>query len=246
MPADRRLPAASRRRGLTMTSGLKLRLAPRDRDFFDLLERSAKDTVRSAGELEELAHFFPERRDLVDRLHARMLDSDGRTIRIVARASAMFVTPLEREDIVALATDLDEIVRAMHSTAALFDVYGVDYMRPQARRQTQLIAAAVTELSSAVMQLRRAESVSAYARTIREQVEQGDDVTRDGLRELFRENPTASELIRWKDLYDRLHATLELIRRAVARTEGIAAKTGYAERRRLVFAACPRSAASQR
>ena len=38
------------------------RLAPRDRDFFDLLEGSAKDTVRSAGELEELAHFFPERR----------------------------------------------------------------------------------------------------------------------------------------------------------------------------------------
>jgi uncharacterized protein Yka (UPF0111/DUF47 family) len=98
----------------------------------------------------------------------------------------MFVTPLEREDVVALATDL----------------------------------------SSAVKQLRRAESVSAYARTIREHIEQGDDVTRDGLRELFRENATASELIRWKDLYDRLQGMLDLIRRAAARTEGIAAKTG--------------------
>ena len=138
----------------------------------------------------------------------------------------MFVTPLEREDIVALATDLDEIVRAMHSTAALLDVYGVDRIRPQARRQTQLILAAVTELSSAVMLLRRADSVSAHTTTVREHVEQGDQVTRDGLRELFQENPTASELIRWKEIYERLQATLDLIRRAAAHTEGIAAKTG--------------------
>ena len=209
-----------------MTGGLKLRLAPRDRDFFDLLESSGEDAVRSATELEELAHFFPERRDLVDCLHERVLDSDRRTIRIVARASAMFVTPLEREDIVALATDLDDIVRAMHSTAALFDVYGIDHMRPQARRQTRLIAAAVTELSSAVMQLRRAESVSTYTRTIREHVEQGNDVARDGLRDLFRESASAAELIRWKDLYDRSQAMLDLTRRAAARTEAIAAKAG--------------------
>ena len=89
---------------------------------------------------------------------------------------------------------------------------------------TQLVARCGKELTAALALLRQAGDVAPHTDAIRALVQDGDDVARAGLGELFSEEPSPIELVRWKDLYERLQATLTAARRAAATLDMIAVK----------------------
>ena len=125
-------------------SGLKFRLAdalaPRELAFFSLLDAAGSNAAAATAIFNELAHFFPERHDLREEilLHAR--ESDRIPREPSDRLSATFVTPIEREDLQAQASAIDDLVRTSHAVAALFDIYLDERVRAATRRLTQLLA----------------------------------------------------------------------------------------------------------
>jgi uncharacterized protein Yka (UPF0111/DUF47 family) len=154
--------------------------------------------------------------------HAR--ESDRLTAAIRAHVSATFVTAIEREDALTLSAALDDLVRGAHAVAALLAVYQVEAVRPQARRVTQLIAGNAKALAAAIEPLHHAGDVVPHTDEVRTRAGEGENLARAGLAELFSEDPAPIELVRWKDLFERLQGALDASRHAAITLDVIAAK----------------------
>src|ERR1044072_159300 len=102
--------------------------APKDRHFFDLFEESAANALRAAELLDAMLDTFPEHAHLARALPTLLCEREGDRITydIITRLNSTFVTPIDREDILALASGLDDIVDLTEEAAD----YLVPYPRP--------------------------------------------------------------------------------------------------------------------
>jgi len=85
-------------------------LLPRDRTFFDLFIEAGKNTVNAAQLLDRMMDQWPEEGGLSRQIVEAENEGDRITHEIIKRLNSTFVTPIDREDIYGLATQMDDIV----------------------------------------------------------------------------------------------------------------------------------------
>jgi predicted phosphate transport protein (TIGR00153 family) len=100
-------------------------LAPGDREFFDLFEEAGGNIERAAGLLESMLVTFPERNELARDILICEQDGDRITHDIIQRLNQTFVTPIDREDIYALASALDDVVDYTEEVADYLGLYKI-------------------------------------------------------------------------------------------------------------------------
>jgi uncharacterized protein len=83
---------------------------PRDREFFDLFEEASANILRAADLLDRMLRNYPETKELAREILLCEQEGDRITHDIVNRLNQTFVTPIDREDILELASNLDDIV----------------------------------------------------------------------------------------------------------------------------------------
>src|SRR5881227_33360 len=118
----------------------RLSLVPQKREFFDLYNRAAANTVEISQRLIDLLNEFPEgadgrMRDIKELEH----QGDRITHDLVDLINRTFVTPFDRDYMYRLSNVLDDICDHVDDTAEKIVGYGVRDIREQARRQAQLI-----------------------------------------------------------------------------------------------------------
>src|SRR5215475_11595406 len=93
-------------------------LVPREEHFFDLLEQGAECALRSSVLLLECceAKTSAERQDMVFRMTDEEHAADRVIHEVYEALNKTFVTPMDRSDIYALATDLENVVDRCHGT----------------------------------------------------------------------------------------------------------------------------------
>ena len=91
--------------------------APREREFFDLFEEAGANIVRAAELLERMLEAWPDRAELARDVVVCEQEGDRITHDIIQRLNSTFVTPIDREDIYALASALDDIVDFIEETS---------------------------------------------------------------------------------------------------------------------------------
>src|SRR3954465_13650917 len=84
--------------------------APKDSAFFDLFEEAASNVLRAAELLDEMLRSYPEQAQLARAILLCEQEGDRITYDIIQRLNSTFVTPIDREDIYALASALDDVV----------------------------------------------------------------------------------------------------------------------------------------
>src|SRR6201995_915353 len=110
------------------------RFAPRPQDstFFDPFVEAGKNSVASAHLLDQLMREWPD----AGNLHAEIVEAEHRgdkvTHEIIKRLNTTFVTPIDREDIYGLATQLDDIVDYAEEAAAFLGLCQVEAPMDQA------------------------------------------------------------------------------------------------------------------
>ena len=97
--------------------------APKDRVFFDLFEEAAANALRAAELLDEMLRSFPEHNDLARAILLCEQEGDRITYDMIQRLNATFVTPIDREDILELASGLDDIVDLTEEVADYLGLY---------------------------------------------------------------------------------------------------------------------------
>jgi predicted phosphate transport protein (TIGR00153 family) len=199
-------------------------LAPRDREFFDLFEEAGGNILRAAGLLEELLQDFPERNELARDILICEQDGDRITHDIIQRLNQTFVTPIDREDIYALASALDDVVDYTEEVADYLGLYKIEAPMSQAQDLAHVLHAAARQISEAMPRLRGFKDISHYTVEINRLENDGDRITREAIASLFDTGIDPMVVIRWKDIFERLEEAIDATERVANILEGIVIK----------------------
>jgi uncharacterized protein len=197
---------------------------PRDREFFDLFEEAAGNIHRAAQLLEQMLRDYPENSELAREILICEQQGDRVTHDIVQRLNNTFVTPIDREDILALASALDDIVDLTEETADFLGLYKIEAPMEHAQKMARVLEQATAAIAEAMPRLRNFREVSHYTVEINRLENDGDRLQREALASLFDDGIDPMVVIRWKDIYERLEAAIDATERVAYTLEGIVLK----------------------
>ena len=198
--------------------------APREREFFDLFEEAGGNIVRAADLLERLVQEWPERGELAHDIVVCEQEGDRITHDIVQRLNQTFVTPIDREDIYALASGLDDIVDWIEEVADFFSLYRIEAPILQAQQQARILHLACQNIAQAIPRLRGFQDIHHFTMEINRYENEGDRVVRAALASLFQAGIDPMLVIRWKDIFERLEDAIDATERVSNILEGITIK----------------------
>jgi predicted phosphate transport protein (TIGR00153 family) len=199
-------------------------LAPGDREFFDLFEEAGGNILRAAGLLESMLVTFPERNQLARDILICEQDGDRITHDIIQRLNQTFVTPIDREDIYALASALDDVVDYTEEVADYLGLYKIEAPMSQAQDLAHVLHAAARQISEAMPRLRGFKDISHYTVEINRLENDGDRITREAIASLFDNGIDPMVVIRWKDIFERLEEAIDATEHVANILEGIVIK----------------------
>lgn len=199
-------------------------LKPREMVFFDLLEASVSNVMASAQLFDqELRSGDPARwAELRRAMKTLEHTGDELTHQIIDHLNQTFVTPLEREDILALAHCLDDVADVLDAVCERLVLYKIDHIKPSALELSSLIVAGAEDLVHLVKSLRTMsdhKDIHNRIRRIHTLENQADSIYHTALAELFDNPQDPIQLIKWKEL-------LSLIEEATDRVERVAQVVG--------------------
>jgi uncharacterized protein len=206
-------------------SRLSQLLAPRDREFFDLFEEAGGNILRAAELLDQLLSNYPDRRDALSRdILICEQEGDRITHDIIRRLNSTFVTPIDREDIYALASGLDDVVDYTEEVSDYLGLYKIEAPMDQSQRLANVLLQACRQLAEAMPRLRGFQDLSHYTVEINRLENDGDRIVREAVASLFDTGIDPMVVIRWKDIFERLEAAIDSTETVANTIEGIVIK----------------------
>jgi len=187
-----------------------VRLLPRNEEFFDLFTDVANRNKEAAQHLRDLFEAAPDRRTpIVEAIKRLEHEADQVTHEVVNRLDRTFITPLDREDIHQLASDLDDVMDAMDGTARRAQIFRLGVAPQGVRRLAEVIQRMVGVLAEAVGRLKKGDDVMRFCVEAKQLEEEGDAIYHEALGQMFEKERDAIEIIKWKEIYDNLENTLD-------------------------------------
>ena len=203
----------------------RLNLVPQRREFFDLYNQAAANAVAIARLLVRLLENFPNDRDTILReIKDVEHEGDRFTHELVDLLNRTFVTPFDRDDMYRLASAIDDVCDYVDEAAGNILGYGVLEIREKARLQAAVIERAATKLQEAVGKLEGFKDSKRELIELRTLEDEGDQLNRAAIAELFASGEDALVIIRWKDIHAQLEEATDACENAADVLEAILVK----------------------
>ena len=199
-------------------------LAPREREYFDLFEEAGANIERAGDLLDRLFVEWPDQGNLMRDIVACEQEGDRITHDIIQRLNHTFVTPIDREDIYALASSLDDIVDYIEEAADFLGLYRIEAPLAQAQELAGILRHACSAVAKAIPRLRDFRDIHHYTVEINRLENDGDRVVRSALASLFDHGIDPMLVIRWKDIFERLEEAIDATEHVADVLEGIVIK----------------------
>jgi predicted phosphate transport protein (TIGR00153 family) len=199
-------------------------IAPREREFFDLFDEAGGNIQRAAALLEEMLRDYPDRSDLARDILICEQEGDRITHDIIQRLNQTFVTPIDREDILALASALDDVVDFTEEVADYLGLYKIEAPMDQAQDLAKVLHQASRQIAEALPRLRGFKDISHYTVEINRLENDGDRIVREAIASLFDNGIDPMVVIRWKDIFEKLEDAIDATELVANIIEGIALK----------------------
>lgn len=186
-----------------------MRILPRDEKFYELFTELSKRLTASAVLLHELFNSPGDLEAKVSQIKDLEHEADNLTHDIIDRIDRTFVTPFDREDIHALASELDDVIDLIDGTARRATIFRIERTRPAAVVLAEVLERAARSVEDGVRDMKNAKHVYAISEQLKALEEEGDAVYHDAMGALFAEGGDALEVVKWKDLYDKIEDALD-------------------------------------
>jgi uncharacterized protein Yka (UPF0111/DUF47 family) len=198
--------------------------APRDRVYFELFEEAGLNILQASELLDRMLSNYPDSKELARDILVCEQEGDRITHDIIDRLNHTFVTPIDREDILALASALDDIVDYTEEVADYLGLYKIEAPMDQAIKLARILHAASRQIAEAMPRLRGFRDISHHTVEINRLENEGDRITREAVASLFDGGIDPMVVIRWKDLFERLEAAIDATEHVANILEGIVIK----------------------
>jgi uncharacterized protein len=196
----------------------------RDVTYFDLFEAAATNIVRAAELLEKMLMDWPDSQSLSRDILVCEQEGDRITHDIIQRLNQTFVTPIDREDILELASSLDDIADFTEEVADFLGLYKIEAPMDQAGRMAEILVYATRQIAQAMPRLREYRDISHFTIEIHRLENDGDRVVREAIAALFDHGIDPMTVIRWKDIYERLESAIDATEKTANILESIVIK----------------------
>jgi uncharacterized protein len=196
----------------------------RDREFFDLFEEAARNVVRGADLLDQMLAHFPERADLARDIVICEQEGDRIAHDVHQRLNSTFVTPIDREDILELTSDMDDIIDLIDEVADYLGLYKIEAPMEQSQRMAHILLQATRQIAEAMPRLRTFQDLSHYTVEVNRLENDGDRTSRHAIASLFDNGIDPMVVIRWKDIFERLEEAIDACEHVANTLEGIVIK----------------------
>ena len=184
-----------------------LSLVPRELRFYELFQQQGNVVSRT---LDELSSSLGEGRSRHSVLRELEHEGDEITHELYNLTNRTFTTPIDRDDILTLAHSLDQVIDLAEEVSDRIELYDIGAITDAAKELGECLAKAGGEIAKAAAMLHDLKGLGPVLQEVHRLENEGDAITRRALSRLFDENHReAASLIKWKDVYGLLEATLD-------------------------------------
>ena len=201
-----------------------MRLIPRDDKYFSLLNQLASK-VKDGGEIfVKVFQDYANHPLYADQIKGVELACDELAAKITQKLNSSFITPIDREDIYLLVTELDDVIDMINDLARRLEIYGIASPRSDAVEMAGLLSRATVEIEAAFALLERHEGVGEHCNTLRQLEKRADSLYREAIRRLFKEEEDPSEVIKWMSIYEELENSMDRCKDVAEALEDVVVK----------------------
>lgn len=203
------------------------KITPKEEKFFDLFIANAETSYRSAVLLKEFMDDFTNTEAKYAGIKEMEHDGDNQLHGIFEQLNKSFITPIDREDIHAIAKAMDDITDFIEQTASRFLMYNVNAIPAEAKEVASMIVDCTKEVVDLMIEMKSMKKSTKLIDKIIEInriEEQGDAAYRSTIKTLFNNGTPALEVIKWKDIYENLENVLDACEDVANIVEGVVMK----------------------
>lgn len=170
---------------------------------------------------------YEKNREKIEKIHLIENEADTISREILDELNHSFVTPIDREDIVGITENLDDIVDGINALAYLFDTYLIKDLRPK----TEKIAGYVVEATEGITIATNEFAKFKHSKTLKSMIaqvnkieEKTDDLYRALIKELFTREADVLNVVKWKSVYEGFEKVINNTEIAADNLEGLVIK----------------------
>jgi len=204
-------------------------LVPKEEKFFELFEAQAAHNVEAARIFRDLAQHWSLESPAFDKLRDIEHEADITTHEVIDKLNRTFVTPFDREDIHALAKELDDVVDLVQSLSSRMLLYRVEKSAEDLVQMADILLQSTENVRKAIVELRQPEK---YRRVLDHCIEvnrlenAGDTLLGLAIGKLFTGRPEPLEVIKWKEIYEVVEEAIDKCEDVANTIESILVKHG--------------------
>lgn len=201
-------------------------LIPKEEKFFKLFKDMTKNIIEGAKLLKDMLDNFDNPNESQRKIKDVEHKGDSITHDIIQMLNKTFVTPLDREDIYALASKLDDILDLIDASAQRVIMYNVDSIPPEAKSLGFIILQSCYAVDKAVAMLGKKSNEQIFATCVEINAleNEADRVSREAISRLFDEEKDPIQLIKWKEIYETLERATDKCEDAANILESVVVK----------------------
>ena len=201
------------------------RFLPREEQYFTLFAQMTSyinDAARTLVEM--LAHRDGDYQEYVQRIKSIEHACDDLTHSVSTRLNQSFITPFDREDIYMMSKALDDVVDLIDGAARAVVMYDIHEVTEPAKQLAGVIQRMAMQLNEVVSILQKPKGVTERLVELHRLENEGDDIYHRAVAALFHERGDPLEVLKWKDVYEKLEAAIDRCENVANIIEGVIIK----------------------
>ena len=201
------------------------KLLPREEQYFTLFAQMTSyinDAARTLVEM--LGHHDGDYQEYVQRIKSIEHACDDLTHNVSTRLNQSFITPFDREDIYMMSKALDDVVDLIDGAARAVVMYDIHEATEPAKQLAGVIQRMALQLNEVVSILSKPKGVTERLVELHRLENEGDDIYHRAVAALFHDRGDPLEVLKWKDVYEKLEAAIDRCENVANIIEGVIIK----------------------
>ncbi len=187
-------------------------LIPKEFGFFDIFNRHAETLVEGSAILVDMLEHFESVPVKARRLKETEHRADEITHHTLEMLHKTFITPIDRDQIHQLISNMDDVIDYIDGAARRLILYGVTEIPPDLIELAKLLHRSTLELQKAVSELKNLKNAKIIMDACIEinKLENDGDTVRDAaVAKLFQEEKDAVKVLVWKEIYEGVETAID-------------------------------------
>lgn len=188
------------------------RIFERKNIFLELIEKSAEKIREGGMALLDLMQNYTEVEKKTRNIKEIEKECDDITHEVFEKLSTIFVTPIDREDIHLLISRMDDVMDMIHAVSERLVIFKITEICPQAIQLMEVFLKSINEICEGIKHLKhlgKAFNILRHCVEINRLENDGDEITRKAIGNLFDNAHDPLHVIKWKEIYETLEEGID-------------------------------------